>query len=327
MTETEEIKATETETDDDYDNPWKEMLSQYFQDFMFFFFPWAAEDIDWERGYEFFDKELQQVVRDAELGKRYADKLVRVFRKDQTEAWVLIHVEIQGQKDSDFAKRMYVYHYRIFDRYHKPVASMAILADEHTNWKPSQYQEELWKCDVVMRFPVIKLTDYKKKNKWNELEQSTNPFAIAVMAHIKTMESRHNADVRKVWKITLTRRLYELGYDRKDILQLFTFIDWLMRLPHDLENSFWKEFTQFEEEKRMPYITTVERRGIEKGIEIGIHQGIQKGIIDILKLRFKRIPKAIPKTIQDITDSAKLNRLLKKAVQVDSLDMFVKEID
>ncbi|MBF0103635.1 MAG: hypothetical protein HQK77_22275, partial [Desulfobacterales bacterium] len=45
MTETEEIKATETETDDDYDNPWKEMLSQYFQDFMFFFFPWAAEDI------------------------------------------------------------------------------------------------------------------------------------------------------------------------------------------------------------------------------------------------------------------------------------------
>ncbi|MBF0103615.1 MAG: hypothetical protein HQK77_22170, partial [Desulfobacterales bacterium] len=74
-------------------------------------------------------------------------------------------------------------------------------------------------------------------------------------------------------------------------------------------------------------ITTVERRGIEKGIEIGIHQGIQKGIIDILKLRFKRIPKAIPKTIQDITDSAKLNRLLKKAVQVDSLDMFVKEID
>ncbi len=84
------------------------MLSNYFREFMYFFFPWAAEDIDWDKGHSFLDKELQQVVRNAELGKRYADKLVQVFRKDKTEAWVLIHVEIQGQRDADFAKRMYI---------------------------------------------------------------------------------------------------------------------------------------------------------------------------------------------------------------------------
>jgi hypothetical protein len=44
----------------DYDSPWKEMLEGYFPDFMVFFFPEAYEDIDWARGYESLDKELQQ---------------------------------------------------------------------------------------------------------------------------------------------------------------------------------------------------------------------------------------------------------------------------
>ena len=61
----------------DYDSPWKEMLELYFQEFMAFFFPEIATEIEWEAGYEFLDKELQQVVRDADLGRRIADKLAQ----------------------------------------------------------------------------------------------------------------------------------------------------------------------------------------------------------------------------------------------------------
>lgn len=62
----------------DYDSPWKEILEQYFPEFMAFFFPAAHAEVDWTKGYEFLDKELQQVVRDAELGRRFADKLVSI---------------------------------------------------------------------------------------------------------------------------------------------------------------------------------------------------------------------------------------------------------
>ncbi|MBI4870720.1 MAG: hypothetical protein HY814_04045 [Candidatus Riflebacteria bacterium] len=62
----------------DYDSPWKEALERYFQPFLALFFPVAHEGIDWGKGHEFLDKELQKVVRDAELGRRLADKLVRV---------------------------------------------------------------------------------------------------------------------------------------------------------------------------------------------------------------------------------------------------------
>src|SRR5712691_12375256 len=61
----------------DYDSPWKEMLDGYFPAFMAFFFPEAHADIDWSRGYESLDTELQQIVRDAALGTRLADKLMQ----------------------------------------------------------------------------------------------------------------------------------------------------------------------------------------------------------------------------------------------------------
>ncbi|WP_206054830.1 hypothetical protein [Nitrosococcus wardiae] len=97
----------------DYDTPWKEALERYFSEFMAFFFPQSYEDIDWNRGYIFLDKELQQVVRDAELGRRLVDKLVRVYGKDGEEDLVLVHIEVQGQDEKAFAERMYVYNYRL----------------------------------------------------------------------------------------------------------------------------------------------------------------------------------------------------------------------
>ena len=64
---------------DDYDSPWKEALERYFPDFLALLFPRIHAAIDWSKGYAFLDKELQQVVRDAEHGRRHADKLAQVL--------------------------------------------------------------------------------------------------------------------------------------------------------------------------------------------------------------------------------------------------------
>ncbi|MCK4485386.1 MAG: hypothetical protein KAU38_01320, partial [Desulfobacterales bacterium] len=53
----------------DYDSPWKKALEVYFKEFIDFFFPQMAEDVDWSREYVFLDKELQQVAREAALGR------------------------------------------------------------------------------------------------------------------------------------------------------------------------------------------------------------------------------------------------------------------
>ena len=110
--------------------------------------------IDWARRYETLDKELQQVLRHAEQGRRYVDKLVKVWLKNGEEKWLLIHIEVQVWKESDFAKRMYVYNYRIFDRYDKEVVSLAVLADDDPTWRPSHYGYSRWGFRTSTDFPA-----------------------------------------------------------------------------------------------------------------------------------------------------------------------------
>jgi len=271
------------------------------------------------------DKELQQIVRDAELGKRLADKLVQVWRKDGDDAWVLAHVEVQGQERPDFAKRMFVYNYRIFDRYDRPVASLAVLSDERTGWRPDHFGYELWGCKVGISFPVAKVNDYAER--LDELEASDNPFAIVVMAHLKTQDTRHDEQGRNRWKLYLVRRLYERGYRKEDVINLFRFIDWIMGLSEEMEESFWAEMRQYEEDKKMEYVTSVERIGIKKGIQQGILQSTREAVIDILEVRFEVVSGSIVKTINGIDDPSVLKMLLKKGATVGSLPEFKQIID
>ena len=124
----------------DLDSPWKETLEHFLEPALAFFFPHVHERIDWSRGYVSLDKELQQVVRNARLGRRLADKLFKVWRKDGREAWLLIHVEVQGEKERDFPERMFIYNYRIYDRYHRPVVGLAILCDAAPRWRPNEFE-------------------------------------------------------------------------------------------------------------------------------------------------------------------------------------------
>lgn len=250
-------------TRDQYDSPWKEILNLYFQEFMEFFFPDIAKEIDWSRGYEMLDKELRQITRESEVGFRLADNLVKVWKKDGEEAWVLAHIEVQGQEEKAFGHRVFVYHYRIHDLHKRPVVSLAVLADENPKWYIQSYEQELWGCRTEFQFPTVKLLTYR--DQWGILESSSNPFAVVVMAHLRTMETRKNQNERFQYKLTLSKNLYRRGWTRQDIINLYRFIDWIMRLPEDLEKLYHAEIVKFEEEVKMPYVTTAERIGIEKG--------------------------------------------------------------
>jgi Domain of unknown function (DUF4351) len=97
------------------------------------------------------------------------------------------------------------------------------------------------------------------------LEASENPFAIVVMAHLKTQETKHEPEERKTWKFRLTTMLYDRGYSEQNILELYNFLDWMMHLPEDIEQAFQVELEEFEEARKMKYVTTIERMGEARG--------------------------------------------------------------
>jgi hypothetical protein len=210
---------------------------------------------------------------DAEVGTKYVDKLLKVYLKEGEETWLLLHLEVQSQTDRGFAQRMFRYHYRVYERYDQEVVSLAILGDEQKSWRPEGYGYGRWGSEMRLRFPVIKLLEYE----WEELEGSENPFAVVVMAHLQTQRTREEAPERLRWKLRLVKGLYERGYSGQDIVEIFLVLDRMMRLPESLELALRDELRDYEEEKDMTYISSVERIGRQEGIQEGIQQGIQQG--------------------------------------------------
>ncbi|MCF8076180.1 MAG: hypothetical protein K9K63_03905 [Desulfotignum sp.] len=307
---------------DDYDSPWKEGMELYFKELMQFFFPDIAREIAWKRGYEFLDKELQQVVRDAEIGRKHADKLVKVWSLEDEPFHVMIHIEVQSDKDPDFLRRMYIYNYRIFDKSERPVTSLAILADEISSWRPNGYTSEQWGCEIHFKFPMVKLIDYA--DKIDDLLDHTNPFAIITAAHLKTKATKDNPQERYTWKWTITRALYEKGFSATDILSLYRLVDWLMMLPHDLTKQFTKNLIAYEEEKKMPYVTSAERIGMDKG---QLNEA-REMVLEALDTKFSsNVPADIHKLIKDLNNRVMLRKLLRSTIQSKDIDDFRKTLE
>ena len=122
------------------DSAWKDIIDAYFPEFLDFYFPEIYRDINFKKKHEFLDKEFQKITKDSELNKKFVDKLIKVYLKTGEEKWILIHIEIQGSVDQAFTERLYVYNYRIFDRYHKDVVTLAILADDSKKFRPESYK-------------------------------------------------------------------------------------------------------------------------------------------------------------------------------------------
>ena len=68
----------------------------------------------------------------------------------------------------------------------------------------------------------------------------------------------------------------------------------------------------------MPYITSVERMGIEKGM-------LQKGretVIDALEIRFENVPSDLVDAINQIEDPSLLKNLHRQAITIGSISEF-----
>lgn len=275
----------------DQDSPWKEILRQYFSNAIAFFFPDLYPLIDWNQTPEFLDKEFQQIAPETAIGKRYADLLAKVWHNQGQALFLLLHIEVQAQPEANFAERMFVYALRIFDRFRRPAVSLAILCDNKADWRPNHYEFNYPGTHLLFQFGIVKLLDYQAQ--WQVLEASPNPFATVVMAHLKAQETQRNPGTRKEWKLSLIRRLYEMGYGRREVLHLFKFIDWVMILPEGMKQAFWQELKAYEEERKVPYITSVEEIGFERGLQEGRQEGERSLILRLLARRVGQFPESV----------------------------------
>lgn len=238
--------------------------------------------------------------------------------------------EVQGNRDSGFAERMYVYNYRIFDKHRRKVVSIALLIDSSPSFRPDCFRTELFGCEVKFTYPVIKLLDFDRP----DLEKDDSPFAVITRVQLAKIKSEKEPDKRYSFRLDLTKELYNRNYSKEQIIRLYRFIDYVLRLPEPKALQFNKEMELFEEARTMPYISTTERMAREEGLLQGISEGIEQGrtrgqlekaqedVLEILEVRFGHVPFALKEEVICCNDLSRLNKALRHALLIAAVDEF-----
>jgi hypothetical protein len=224
-----------------HDILWKGALEDLFDDFLRFFYPEAESLFDLNKGFQYLDKELDQLFP-AEAGNhspRYVDKLVKVFKKSGGEEWVLIHIEVQSYTDQDFAQRMFQYYYRILDLYNQPITAFAIFADTNKNFHPKQYEREFLGTKVLYSYNTFKIIDQED----SVLQESENPFAMAVLSAKLALSRSSLQDQQLFDRATdIARRLLGKQMPKDKIRKVMNFLKYYLSFENpDMFAKFEKE--------------------------------------------------------------------------------------
>ena len=317
----------------DFDGAWKFILREQLPRFLEFFWNSLYQQIDWNRGFEFLDKELRRVARGRRGNKSLGivDILVKIWLLDGTTKFLLLHIEFQAQKDETLEERMFIYNSRAKDLYRVPVRSMAILADTQGDWRPHEYLDGGDGSVTHFTFHTQKLLDWKGHAA--DLEAMSNPFGLAVLAHLQTQATKGDAEYRYRVRLRLSRLLFEKGWSRAEIEHFYEFIEWLLVLPEAMEDRYVQEpvIRAFEEEIEMmdvemeklsPYHRKVANRrweaGKEEGIEIGEARATRNLIRRIGGKRFGPLDISTEERLNAITSLEELEQLADRLTEVES---------
>ena len=318
----------------DHDSPWKSAIEVFFQPCLELLFPQVAARLDWSHEPAFMDTELQKLTSDSSDTRRHVDKLIRVRTLGGEFHWILLHIEVQGEPEAQFTRRMFTYYYRLIERFDEPVVSMAILTDTGKHFRPDHYRYELMGCAIRFDFLCVKLLDLQ--DQLDDMLASDNIFALLVAAQLiakQVKQPRQRTDA----VLNFYRMARKKGYSRQHIYQMHDFIEWMIRIPkHEL--SYYNQGIHLieQEDDTMGYMAIYKResfaQGREQGIEQGIEQGMDKGRLIALQstlqkqlqLKFRELDAATQERLQNAS-AAELELWTERILFADSLEAVFEE--
>ena len=101
----------------------------------------------------------------------------------------------------------------------------------------------------------------------------------------------------------------------------------MMALSEDLQLSFDQKFANYQEERKMPLVTNIERRAIEKTRKETRKETQKENIIKLVQVRFGDIPENLVTSINQIDDTSFLEQIFVSTISVSSLEEFAQLVN
>ena len=266
------------------DELWKELISGSFHDMLRSVLPEMARVADTSKPVRFLETELRRLARFTRRyssshpdSRKFVDILAEVPLVSGENAWILLHVEIQGRGGKEnFPLRMHRYRCLLEGRYNRPVAGLAILVQPiPADQAEGIYCWEGYGSRVLYEYPVFKIYEGDEE----ALQKSDNPFDLTHYAGMQAWKQR-GSDTRKLdYMKLLLAELDRRGWSHEAKMALLWFIEGVMHIEDDSAWNEWEEELEKRKETGEMYVSLLERKGIKKGVQ----QGIQQGKIEMIR--------------------------------------------
>jgi len=245
----------------DHDHAFKELLGEFFPEFIDLFFPQVAAYLD-RQSLEF---QPQEIFADLTEGDTYEADVVVKARFQQEDSFFIVHLEHQGAFGKNFDRRMFNYFSQLHRIYQLPVYPIVIFSHR----SPREDGDRTYKVEFsdweVLRFNyrAIRLNHLN----WQEYAQLRNPVASALMAKMKMKRQE-----RPLVKLECLKQMARLRLNPAQAKMISGFVDTYLRLEGQEEEVFQAELDRIEPSEKevvMEVVTSWMEEGIERGIERG----------------------------------------------------------
>jgi hypothetical protein len=207
-------------------------------------------------------------------------------RYQQQDTYFLIHVENQSYTQSEFAKRMFKYFARLYEKYDLPIYPVVIFSfDEPKRTEWTNHCLTFTDLNVLdFNFRAIQLNQLS----WRDYLTQQNPVAAALMAKMNIKREE-----RPQVKAECLRLLITLKLDPARMQLISGFVDTYLRLDVAEEQAFQAVVDTMgltEREEVMEIVTSWEQKALEKVAVNLLREGIAtETIVRVTGLTVERV--------------------------------------
>ncbi|HWE02594.1 MAG TPA: DUF4351 domain-containing protein [Tepidisphaeraceae bacterium] len=283
----------------DHDRLFKELLTTFFIEFVELFLPEVAACMDRDH-LEFLDKEI---FTDIASGERHeVDLLVKTRIRGQDVVF-LIHVENQSRYEPGFAKRMFRYFARLYEKYGLPIFPVVLFSyDTPLRREPDHHRVEIQGHRVLdFTFRAIQLNQLN----WRDYLRNPNPVANALMTKMRIVRE----DRPKV-KLECLRMLATLRLDKARSTLISAFMESYLKLTAAEMIVYNKELETVEPAEREvvmqltnEWIEQGKAEGLSEGLSQGLSQGRRLLVLRLLRRQFGDVPTEISDQVGRLSES------------------------
>jgi hypothetical protein len=292
----------------DHDHAFKELLGEFFPEFITLFFPQVADYLDRDS----IEFQPQEIFADLVDGDTYeADVVVKARFRGQ-DSYFIIHIEHQSIFDADFDRRMFIYFALLHRIFHLPVYPIVLFSHRSPRQAGDSLRDGTTERTYKVEFPDWEVLRFNYRAirlnhlKWQDYAQQQNPVASALMSKMKMKRQE-----RPLVKVECLKQMAKLHLNPAQVRMISKFVDSYLRLEEQEKAVFQAELDRIEpgeKEVVMAVLTSWTEEGIERGIETGIERGAQRERSLVLRLLVRRVG-TLPTAIQTQVEALPLDQL------------------